>query len=60
MAESSVDADAMSVAAASMPLPRLREVMASRNNQWLVFPRDNRTSWRSRDLPQLSGHAEVV
>ncbi|MGY3039439.1 thiamine biosynthesis lipoprotein [Rhodanobacter sp. TND4EL1] len=60
MAETSVDADAMSVAAASMPLPRLREVMAAQNDQWLVFSRDARSSWRSRDLPQLSGQAEVV
>ncbi|TAL89447.1 MAG: FAD:protein FMN transferase [Rhodanobacter sp.] len=60
MAETSVDADAMSVAAASMPLPRLREVMAAQNDQWLVFARDSRNRWRSRDLPQVSGQAEVV
>ncbi|MEO8779316.1 MAG: FAD:protein FMN transferase [Rhodanobacter sp.] len=60
MAETSVDADAMSVAAASMPLPRLREVMAAQNDQWLVFSRDCRHSWRSRDLPQVLGVAEVV
>ena len=60
MAETSVDADAMSVAAASMPLPRLREVMAAQNDQWLVFSRDCRSSWRSRELPQVSGQAEVV
>jgi Membrane-associated lipoprotein involved in thiamine biosynthesis len=60
MAETSVDADAMSVAAASMPVPRLREVMASQNDQWLVFSRDGSKSWRSKDLPQVSGHAEVV
>ncbi|HUW53509.1 MAG TPA: FAD:protein FMN transferase [Rhodanobacter sp.] len=60
MAETSVDADAMSVAAASMPLPRLREVMAAQDDQWLVFSRDASRSWRSRDLPQVSGHAEVV
>ena len=60
MADTSVDADAMSVAAASMPLPRLRDVMAAQNDQWLVFSRDCRSSWRSRDLPQVSGQAEVV
>ena len=60
MAETSVDADAMSVAAASMPLPRLREVMASQNDQWLVFARNARDSWRSRDLPQVTGRAVVV
>ncbi len=60
MAETAVDADAMSVAAASMPLPRLREVMAAQNDQWLVFSRDARQSWRSRDLPQVSGGAELV
>jgi len=60
MAETSVDADAMSVAAASMPVPRLREVMASQNDQWLVFSRDCSRRWRSKDLPQISGKAEVV
>ncbi len=60
MAETSMDADAMSVAAASMPLPRLREVMAAQNDQWLVFSRDCRNSWRSGDLPQVAGRAEVV
>ena len=60
MAETSVDADAMSVAAASMLLPRLREVMATQNDQWLVYSRDCRSSWRSRDLPQVSGQAKVV
>lgn len=60
MAETSVEADAMSVAAASMPLPRLREVMAAQSNQWLVFARDSGNSWRSRDLPQVTGQAEVV
>lgn len=60
MAETSVDADAMSVAAASMPLPRLREVMAAQNDQWLVFARDGHRSWRSRDLPQVAGQAVVA
>ncbi|MDQ6647538.1 MAG: FAD:protein FMN transferase [Pseudomonadota bacterium] len=60
MGETSVDADAMSVAAASMPVPRLREVMASKNDQWLVFSRDGSRSWRSKDLPQVSGKAEVA
>lgn len=60
MAGTSIDADAMSVAAASMPLPRLHEVMASQNHQWLVFSRDDRRSWRSRDLPQISGNAVVA
>lgn len=60
MGETSVDADAMSVAAASMPVPRLREVMAAQNDQWLVFARDGSRSWRSSDLPQVSGTAEVV
>lgn len=60
MAPTSVDADAMSVAAASMPVPRLKEVMARQNNQWLVFSRDYRNTWRSRDFPLISGIAEVV
>jgi len=60
MSDTSVDADAMSVAAASMPLPRLKEIMAMRNHQWLVFSRDCRSSWRSRDLPQISGKAQVA
>lgn len=60
MAEDSTDADAMSVAAASMRLPRLHDVMASQNHQWLVFARTGGKSWRSRDLPMVSGSAEVV
>lgn len=60
MAETSMDADAMSVAAASMPVPRLREVMAANNHQWLVFARDSSKRWRSKDLPQISGAAEVA
>lgn len=60
MAETSVEADAMSVAAASMPLPRLRAVMAAQNDQWLVFSRDARSSWRSRELPQVAGQAGVA
>lgn len=60
MADDSTDADAMSVAVASMRLPRLREVLAAQNQQWLVFARDHRRRWRSRDLPMVSGDAEVV
>lgn len=60
MAETSTDADAMSVAAASMPLPRLREVLGSENDPWLVFSRDARHRWRSRDLPQTAGAAQVI
>lgn len=60
MAENSTDADALSVAAASMPLSRLRDVMAAQNHQWLVFARDSRSSWRSRGLPLMSGDAKVV
>lgn len=60
LGETSMDADAMSVAAASMPLPRLREVLGTCDYQWLVFARDNHRSWRSRGLPQTVGDAEVA
>ncbi len=60
MAETSVAADALSVAAASMPLPRLRETMRGWNAQWLVFDRANRRAWRSPLLPQVAGSAEVA
>ncbi|TAN07621.1 MAG: FAD:protein FMN transferase [Rhodanobacteraceae bacterium] len=60
MADNSMDADAMSVAAASMPLRRVHEVLASQNQQWLLFARDGGRRWRSWDLPMVSGQAEVA
>lgn len=60
MADTSMDADAMSVAAASMPLQRLKEVLASQNQQWAVFSRDGTRCWRSTDLPLISGHMEIA
>ena len=55
-----MDADAMGVAACSMDLPRLREVMAARRHEWLVFSWDGRRRWRSKHLPLLAGEAEIV
>lgn len=59
MADESIDSDAMSVAAFSMELPRLREVMAARGHQWLVFSWDGKQRWRSPDLPLISGEATI-
>jgi thiamine biosynthesis lipoprotein len=55
-----MEADAMSVAAFSMTLPRLREAMEARGHQWLAFSQDGRARWRSKNLPLVSGDAEVV
>ncbi|MHB1333510.1 MAG: FAD:protein FMN transferase [Sulfuriferula sp.] len=59
MAEESMEADAMSVAAFSMELPRLKEIMAARGHQWLVFSWDGAQRWRSAELPLVSGQASV-
>lgn len=59
MAEESMEADAMSVAAFSMPRPRLAERMAARGCQWLVFSWDGGERWRSADLPLVAGEARV-
>lgn len=55
-----MEADAMSVAAFSMTLPRLRERMNARGHQWLAFSWDGRSRWRSKHLPLVSGDAKVV
>jgi thiamine biosynthesis lipoprotein len=60
MAEKSMDADALSVAAFSMPLPRLKECLGAAGQQWLVFDWDGSRRWRSRDLPLVSGQAVTV
>lgn len=60
MAQSAIESDAMSVAAFSMTPPRLRQVMAMRNHQWLVFSWDGQQRWRSSDLPLVSGTAAQV
>ncbi|WP_103035401.1 FAD:protein FMN transferase [Castellaniella caeni] len=56
----SIDADAMSVAAASMPLIDLRDTLARQNHQWLVFSRDGSQRWRSADFPLHAGQAQVI
>ncbi len=55
-----MEADAMSVAAFSMELPRLKEIMAAQGHEWLAFSWDGRSVWRSNDLPMISGEARVV
>lgn len=60
LAEDAMESDAMGVAAFSMPLPRLQQVMARRGNQWLVFSWDGTQRWRSRGLPLVSGEARVA
>ena len=60
MAEETMETDAMSVAGFSMPLPRLKQVMAERRQEWLVFSFDGKARWRSKGLPLVSGAADVV
>ena len=60
MAEEAMETDAMSVAGFSMTLPRLKQVMAERREEWLVFSFDGKARWRSGGLPLVSGAAEVV
>ena len=60
MADETTETDAMSVAGFSMPMPRLKQVMAERRQEWLVFSFDGKACWRSRGLPLVSGAAQVV
>lgn len=60
MAEEAVDSDALSVAAFSMPIPHIKDLMARRGCQWLVFSWDGGERWRSPDLPIVRGVAQVI
>lgn len=60
MANEVMEADAMSVGAFSMTLPRLAEVMAARGSEWLAFSFDGRARWRSAQLPLVLGEARIV
>lgn len=60
MAEETVETDAMSVAAFSMGLARLKETMAARRDEWLAFSWDGASRWRSKGLPLVSGEAAVA
>lgn len=60
MAGEAMESDSMGVAAFSMELPRLKQVMAQRANEWLLFSWDGATRWRSRNLPLVSGEARVA
>lgn len=56
----SVLADGMSTGAFSLALPQLAALMSAQDHQWLVFSRSGAHRWRSRDLPLIAGHAEVL
>lgn len=60
LAEDATESDSMGVAAFSMELPRLKQVMAERHNEWLLFSWDGVTRWRSRNLPLVSGEARIA
>lgn len=60
VASEAIESDALGVAAFSMDLPRLREVMAARRAEWLAFSWDGATRWRSQDLPQVAGEARSL
>lgn len=60
MASECVDTDAASVAAFSMTLGKLEAFLGKRRHPWLVFSWDGSERWRSRDLPLVSGRAQVV
>lgn len=60
MADESMASDAMSVAAFSMDLARLKHAMATDNLQWLVTSWDGAAHWRSPDLPLITGPARIA
>jgi FAD:protein FMN transferase len=60
MADEVMEADAMSVAAFSMKLSRLKDRLAARRHEWLAFSWDGRSCWRSKNLPLVSGEARTA
>lgn len=60
LARDAIESDAMGVAGFFLDLPRMKEVMAARDAQWLAFDWDGERRWRSKDLPLVEGQAEAV
>lgn len=60
VAREAIESDAMGVAAFSMDLPRLQDVMATRRAEWLAFSWDGATRWRSQNLPLVAGEARML
>lgn len=60
MADEAVNSDALSVAVFSMSLPRLKNLLAKQQCQWMVFSWDGTSRWRSKHLPLVSGEAWVA
>lgn len=60
VARESIESDAMGVAGFFLELPRMKEVMAARDAQWLAFDWDGARRWRSKDLPLVEGRAGIA
>ena len=60
VARESIESDAMGVAGFFLELPRMKEVMATRDAQWLAFDWDGARRWRSKDLPLVEGQAGIA
>lgn len=60
MAEQAVDSDALSVAAFSMSIGDVKDLMRRCACGWLVFSWDGKQRWRSRNLPLVRGDARVA
>lgn len=60
VASQAIESDAMGVAGFFMDPPRMKEVMAARDAQWLALDWGGERRWRSKDLEVVSGDAGVI
>lgn len=60
VAADTMESDSASVAAFSMSLVRMRDIMQQRGNEWLVSSWDGSKRWRSKGLPLVAGEARVL
>ncbi len=56
----SMDADALGVTLFSLPLEKIRSLMAQREHEWFIIGWNGKKAWRSKEFPLVRGTAEVV
>ncbi len=60
LTRSSMDADALGVTLFSLPLEKIRNLMAQQGHEWFIIGWNGKKAWRSRGFPLFRGSAEVV
>ncbi len=60
LTRSSMDADALGVTLFSLPLEKVRNLMAQQGHEWFIIGWDGEKAWRSKGFPLIRGAAEVV